>query len=85
MFLTFRQLCVAFNIGKLFYERFTEWYELRQLVSYHPEMSGVDLKRVDLIYFKADQSIRDVVLGNNDAGTNDPSLGNLFLLDEDGI
>ena len=48
-------------------------------------MSGVNLKRVDLIYFKADQSLRDVVLGNNDASTNDPSLGDLFLLDEDGI
>ena len=72
-------------LGKLSYEQFTEWYESRQLVSNHPEMRGVDLKRVDLIYFKADQSIRDVVLGNNDAGTNDPFLGYLFLLDEDGF
>ena len=51
--------------GKLFYERFTEWYESRQLVSNRSEMRGVGLKQVDLIYFKANQSIRDVVLGNN--------------------
>ena len=72
-------------LGKLFYEGFMEWYESRQLVSNHPEMRGVDLKRVDLIYFKADQSIRDVFLGNNDAGTNASLLGDLFLLDEDGF
>ena len=48
-------------------------------------MRGVDLERDDLIYFKADEAIRDVVLGNNEAGTNDPFLGGLFLLDEDGF
>ena len=48
-------------------------------------MRGVDLERDDLIYFKADEAIRDVVLGNNEAGTNDPFLGDLFLLDEDGF
>jgi len=29
--------------------------------------------------------VRDLVLGNNDSGTNDPFLGDLFLLDEDGF
>ena len=72
-------------LGKLFYERFTEWLEALQLVGGHPEMRGVDLERDDLIYFKADEAIRDVVLGNNEAGTNDPFLGGLFLLDEDGF
>ena len=65
-------------LGKLFYERLSEWQEARQLVGGHPEMRGVDLERDDLIYFKADEAIRDVVLGNNEAGTNDPFLGDFF-------
>ena len=73
------------HLGKLFYERLSEWYETRQLVGGHPEMWGVDLERENLIYFKADESIREVVLGNDEAGTNDPFLGDLFLLDEDGF
>ena len=72
-------------LGKLFYERFLEWQSTRQLIGNHPEMIGVDLEQDDLLYFKADQAIRDVVLGNNDCGTNDPFLGDLFLLDEDGF
>ena len=48
-------------------------------------MRGVDLERDDLIYFKADDAIREAVLGNDEAGTNDPFLGDLFLLDEDGF
>ena len=71
------------HLGKLFYERLSEWQEARLLVGGHPEMRGVDLERDDLIYFKADESIREVVLGNDEAGTNDPFLGDLFLLDED--
>ena len=72
-------------LGKLFYERFTEWLEARQLVGGHPEMRGVGLERDDLIYFKADEAIRDVDLGSNEAGTNDPFGGDLFLLDEGGF
>ncbi len=72
-------------LGKLFYERFLEWQATRQLIGNHPEMVGVDLEQDDLLYFKADQAIRDVVLSNNDCGTNDPFLGDLFLLDEDGF
>ena len=37
-------------LGKLFYERLSEWQEARQLVGGHPEMRGVDLERDDLIY-----------------------------------
>tara|TARA_B000000532_G_C18577491_1_gene281260 strand:- start:118 stop:393 length:276 start_codon:yes stop_codon:yes gene_type:complete len=84
-FLLFASCALLDYLGKLFYERFTEWLEARQLVGGHPEMRGVDLERDDLIYFKADEAIRDVVLGNNEAGTNDPFLGDLFLLDEDGF
>ena len=73
------------HLGKLFYERLSEWQEARQIVGGHPEMRGVDLELDDLIYFKADESIREVVLGNDEAGTNDPFLGDLFLLDEDGF
>ena len=36
-------------LGKLFYERLSEWQEARQLVGGHPEMRGVDLERDDLI------------------------------------
>ena len=72
-------------LGKLFYKRFSDWFEARQLVGGHPEMRGVDLERDDLVYFKADEAIRDVVLGNDEAGTNEPFLGDLFLLDEDGF
>ena len=72
-------------LGKLFYERFLEWQAARQLIGNHPEMVGVDLEQDDLLCFKADQVVRDVVLGNNDSGTNDPFLGDLFLLDEDGF
>ena len=72
-------------LGKLFYERLSEWQEARQLVGGHPEMRGVDLERDDLICFKADEAIRVAVLGNDEAGTNDPFLGDLFLLDEDGF
>ena len=54
-------------LGKLFYERLSEWQEARQLVGGHPEMRGVDLERDDLIYFKADEAIREVVLGNEEA------------------
>ena len=72
-------------LGKLFYQRFLEWQATRQLIGSHPEMVDVDLEQDDLLFFKADQAIRDVVLDNNDSGTNDPFLGNLFLLDEDGF
>ena len=72
-------------LGKLFCERFLEWQATRQLIGSHPEMVGVDLEQDDLLYFKADQVVRDIVLGNNDSGTNDPFLGDLFLLDEDGF
>ncbi|MDC3011097.1 hypothetical protein OAZ24_02565 [Synechococcus sp. AH-736-G21] len=72
-------------LGKLFYERFSEWQQARQLVGGHPEMRGVDLEQDDLIYFKADQAIREAVLGNDEAGTNDPFLGDLYLLDENGF
>ena len=72
-------------LGKLFYERFTEWQAARQLIGNHPEMIGVDLERDDLLYFKVDEAIRDVVLGNNGPGKNDPFLGDLFLLDEDNL
>ena len=72
-------------LGKLFYERFHEWQATRQLIGNHPEMVGVDLEQDDLLYFKTDQAIRDVVLGDNDCSTNDPFLGNLFLINEDGF
>ena len=72
-------------LGKLFYERFFEWQANRKPIGNHPEMLGVDLEQDDLLYFKADQAIRDVVLGNNYCGTNDPFLGDLFLMDEDGF
>ena len=48
-------------------------------------MRGVDLERDDLFYFKADEAIREVVLGNDEPGSNDPFLGDLFLLDEEGF
>ena len=73
------------HLGKLFYERLSEWQESRQLIGGHPEMRGVDLERDDLIYFKADETIREAVLGNDEAGINDPFLGDFFLLDEDGF
>ena len=72
-------------LGKLFYERFLEWQANRQIIGSHPEMVGVDLEEDGIINNEADQAIRDVVLGNNDSGTNDPFLGDLFLLDEDGF
>ena len=84
-FLLFANFVLLDYLGKLFYERFLEWQATRQLIGNHPEMVGVDLEQDDLLYFKADQAIRDVVLGNNDCGTNDPFLGDLFLLDEDGF
>jgi len=84
-FLLLASFALLDYLGKLFYERITEWLEDRQLVGGHPEMRGVDLERDDLIYFNADEAIRDAVLGNNEAGTNDPFLGDLFLLDEDGF
>ena len=55
------------------------------LVIGHPKMHGVDLERDDLIYFKADQTTRDIVLNNSQAGTSDLFVGDLFLLDEDGF
>ena len=72
-------------LGKLFYERLSEWKEARQLVGGHPEMRGVDLERDDLTYFKADEAIREIILGNDEPGTNDPFFGELFLLDEEGF
>ena len=84
-FLLLASLALLDYMGKLFYERFSEWQDVRQLVGGHPEICGVDLERDELIYFKADEAIREVVLGNDAAGTNDPFLGNLFLLDEDGF
>ena len=72
-------------LGKLFYERFSEWQSYRQLIGNHPEMVGVDLERDDLLCFKADEAICAVILSNNAPGTNDPFLGDLFLLDEDGF
>ena len=48
-------------------------------------MRGVDLERDDLIHFKPDEAIREVVLGNDEPGTNDPFLDELFLLDEEGF
>ena len=84
-FLFFASCALLDYLGKLFYERLSEWQESRQLIGGHPEMRGVDLERDDLIYFKADEAIREAVLGNDEAGTNDPFLGDLFLLDEDGF
>ena len=72
-------------LGKLFQERFLEQQAICQLIGNHPEMLGVDIEQEDLLCFKADQAIRDVALGNNDCGTNDPFLGDLFLVDEDGF
>ena len=48
-------------------------------------MRGVDLERDELVYFKVDPVVCDVVLGNEEPGTNAPFLGDLFLLDEDGF
>ena len=48
-------------------------------------MRGVDLERDELVYFKVAPVVRDVVLGNEEPGTNAPFLGDLFLLDEDGF
>ena len=56
---------------------YSEWQEARQLVGGHPEMRGVDLKRDDLIYFKADDAIREAVLGNDEDGY--PHLSRIFL------
>ena len=84
-FLLLASFALLDYLGKLFFEHFTEWQEARQLVGGHPEMRGVDLERDDLVYFEADQTIRDIVLNNNEAGTNDPFLGDLYLLDEDGF
>ena len=84
-FLLLSSFALLDYLGKFSYERLSEWKEVRQLVGGHPEMRGVDLERDDLIYFKADEAIREVVLGNDEAGTNDPFLGDLFLLDEDGF
>ena len=72
-------------LGKLFYEQLSEWQQARQLIAGHPEMRGVDLESDELIYFTADGAIREVVLGNDEAGTNHPFLGETFLLDEDGF
>ena len=77
---------IAFNFDDFAFkgnERLSEWQEARQLVGGHPEMRGVDLERDDLIYFKAHDAIREAVLCNDEAGSNDPFLGDLFLLDED--
>ena len=71
-------------LGQLFYNQITEWQEVRQLVGGHPELRGVDLEWDELVCFKVDPVIRDVVLGNEESGTNAPFLGDLFLLDEDG-
>ena len=84
-FLLLSSFALLDYLGKLFYERLSEWKEARQLVGGHPEMRGVDLERDDLIYFKADEAIREVVLRNDEPGTNDPFLGELFLLDEEGF
>ena len=84
-FLLLASFALLDYLGKLFYERLSEWHEARQLVGGHPEMRGVDLERDDLIYFKADEAIREIVLGNDKPGTNDPFLGELFLLDEEGF
>ena len=84
-FLLLASFALLDYFGKLFYEGCSVWLESRQLVGGHPEMRGVDLERDDLVYFKADEAIRDVVLGNDEAGTNEPFLGDLFLLDEDGF
>ena len=84
-FLLLASFALLDYFGKLFYDRFSEWQQARQLVCGHPEMRGVDLEGDDLIYFKADDVIREAVLGNHEAGTNDPFLGDLFLLDEEGL
>ena len=84
-FLLLASFALLDYLGKFFYQRFSDWLEARQLVGGHPEMRGVDLERDDLIYFKADDAIREVVLGNDEPATNEPFLGDLFLLDEDGF
>ena len=48
-------------------------------------MQGVNTSEEDLIYFKADKEIRDLVMDNNEPGENEPFLGDLFLLEEDGF
>ena len=51
-FLLLASFALLDYLGKLFYERLSEWQEARQLVGGHPEMRGVDLERDDLIYFQ---------------------------------
>ena len=43
------------------------------------------LRRWLPLKIKTDDAIREAVLGNDEAGTNDPFLGDLFLLDEEGF
>ena len=84
-FLLLACFCLIDYLGKLFYDQITKWQEVRQLVGGHPELRGVDLERDELVYFKVDPVVCDVVLGNEEPGTNAPFLGDLFLLDEDGF
>ena len=73
------------HFGKQFYEKFNDWLQTKKLISSHPEMQGVNVGEEDLIYFKADKEIRDLVMENNEPGDNEPFLGDLFLLEEDGF
>ena len=85
LLLTLCNLILLDHLGKEFYEKFNDWLQTKKLISSHPEMQGVNVGEEDLIYFKADKEIRDLVMENNEPGATEPFLGDLFLLEEDGF
>lgn len=69
--------------ARRFYREFHEWRNVRWMIGGHPEMQGLDGADRDLIVFKADDAIREMVMENDAPAGNEPFLGDLFLLDEE--
>ena len=68
-------------LGKLFYERLSEWKEARQLVGAHPEMCGVDLDEMtSFISREMKPSARPFLGMTNRAPTIRSSVTSSFLM-----
>ena len=83
VFLVLADLLLLDVVARRFYGQFDEWRSVRRMIGGHPEMQGVDGVDHDLIVFKADEAIREMVMENDAPAGNEPFLGDLFLFDEE--
>ena len=77
------------NIALLVYlsEKGVGWWRERRrmsrLINDHPEMKGIHPDNDSLFVFESDDSLRALVLGNDDPGSSEPFYASEEELDQD--